>query len=75
MAKEGAGGGPDWNGLLKWSLAHGGDGTTPSRVLRSVQIPPSNPPGSPIQILRKARAAAVSVNWDSDFTARVTSGF
>ncbi|XP_047065840.1 uncharacterized protein LOC124673845 isoform X4 [Lolium rigidum] len=33
MAKEGAGGGPDWNGLLKWSLAHGGDGTTPSRAL------------------------------------------
>uniref|UniRef100_A0ACD6A7Q9 Uncharacterized protein n=1 Tax=Avena sativa TaxID=4498 RepID=A0ACD6A7Q9_AVESA len=33
MAKDGAGGGPDWNGLLKWSLAHGGDGTTPSRAL------------------------------------------
>jgi hypothetical protein len=74
MAKEGAGGGPDWNGLLKWSLAHGGDGTTPSRALRSVQIPPK-PSLSPIQILGKARVAGVSVNWDSDFAARVTSGF
>ncbi|XP_020179504.1 uncharacterized protein [Aegilops tauschii subsp. strangulata] len=33
MAKEGAGGGPDWNGLLKWSLAHGSDGTNPPRAL------------------------------------------
>uniref|UniRef100_A0A0D9W0U4 TOG domain-containing protein n=1 Tax=Leersia perrieri TaxID=77586 RepID=A0A0D9W0U4_9ORYZ len=30
MAKDG--GGPDWNGLLKWSLAHG-DGTTKPRAL------------------------------------------
>ncbi|KAI5013513.1 hypothetical protein ZWY2020_035766 [Hordeum vulgare] len=30
MAKEG---GPDWNGLLKWSLAHGADGTNPPRAL------------------------------------------
>ncbi|CAN6280767.1 unnamed protein product [Urochloa humidicola] len=29
MAKDG---GPDWNGLLKWSLAHG-DGTNPPRAL------------------------------------------
>ena len=31
MAKDG---GPDWNGLLKWSLAHG-DGTNQPRALRS----------------------------------------
>jgi len=31
MAKDG---GLDWNGLLKWSLAHG-DGTNPPRALRS----------------------------------------
>ncbi|KAL5208920.1 hypothetical protein ABZP36_004543 [Zizania latifolia] len=30
MAKDG--GGPDWNGLLKWSIAHG-DGTNPPRAL------------------------------------------
>jgi hypothetical protein len=31
MAKDG---GPDWNGLFKWSIAHG-DGTNPPRALRS----------------------------------------
>ncbi|KAL5218702.1 hypothetical protein ABZP36_019386 [Zizania latifolia] len=31
MPKDG--GGPDWNGLLKWSLVHG-DGTNPPRALR-----------------------------------------
>lgn len=44
MAKEG--GGPDWNGLLKWSLAHGSDGTNPPRALRSVR-PPRSPPPNP----------------------------
>lgn len=36
MAKDG----PDWDGLLKWSLAHS-DGTRPPRNLRQTLFPHS----------------------------------
>uniref|UniRef100_A0A453MA58 Uncharacterized protein n=1 Tax=Aegilops tauschii subsp. strangulata TaxID=200361 RepID=A0A453MA58_AEGTS len=62
MAKEGAGGGPDWNGLLKWSLAHGSDGTNPPRALRSVRPPaqiPSPKPTCP-RVVRAPRTQLVA---------------